>query len=97
MNNLEAKIEYCVKVIIEPDEDEFHVFCPDLKGLHTSGKTIDEAIHNAQDAVTAYIISLKKHNEPIPSQLIKTHEQSHQQLTYQYCFHAEETSRLATI
>lgn len=53
-------------IIIEPDGDGFHAYCPVLKGLHTSGGTRDEALHNAKDAAEAYLLSLIKHRDPIP-------------------------------
>ena len=52
---------------VTPDgENQFYAFCPALKGLHTCGDTIEQALNNAKDAITAYLISLLKHNEPIP-------------------------------
>jgi len=57
--------QYYADIVIEPDDDGFHAFCPILKGLHTYGKTEKEAIDNSRDAVTAYIQSLIKHNEPV--------------------------------
>jgi len=59
-----------IQIIIEPDGDEFHAYCPDLKGLHTCGNTEQEALVNAQDAAIAYLKSLIKHNEPIPIDII---------------------------
>jgi len=64
--SLEHEIEFKVQVIIEPDGDGFHAYCPALKGLHIDGDTVEEVKQNATDAVHAYIDSLIKHNEPIP-------------------------------
>lgn len=61
-----GRIVFSVEIIIEHDEDEYHAFCPNLKGLHTCGKTLDETINNAKDAVIAYLNSLIKHGDPIP-------------------------------
>jgi len=58
--------QYYAEVVIEPDDGGFHAFCPSLKGLHTCGKTEEEARENSRDAVTAYIKSLVKHNEVVP-------------------------------
>jgi predicted RNase H-like HicB family nuclease len=42
--------------VFEPqDEGGFHVYAPDLPGLHTQGEDIDEAIENAQEALTLYL------------------------------------------
>ena len=53
-------------VIVEPDGDEFHAFCPIFKGLHTSGATQEEALENTKNAVFAYVMSMAKHGEPLP-------------------------------
>ncbi len=66
MKQMNKKIRFTATVIIEPDEGEYHAFCPALKGLHVGGRTVKEALSNAQDAVVAYITSLIKHGEPIP-------------------------------
>lgn len=55
-----------VEVVVEPDGDGFHAYCPALKGLHTCGDTLEEAMENAKDAASAYLQSLIKHDEPIP-------------------------------
>ena len=58
------------RIIVEPDEDEFHAYCPGLKGLHVGGKTEEEATRNAQDAAIAYVMSMEQHNEYIPPGLL---------------------------
>jgi predicted RNase H-like HicB family nuclease len=58
---------YSYTVILEPEEGGgYHAFCPALKGLHTYGATLEEAIANAREAVEVYLESLKAHNEPPP-------------------------------
>lgn len=59
-------IEFKVEVVVEPDEDGFHAYCPAFKGLHTSGDTKEEALENAGYAAAAYIQSLISHKDPIP-------------------------------
>ncbi len=55
------------RLIIEQDEDGvFIAECPTLPGCISEGKTRNEAVENIKDAIKGYIISLKKHNEPIP-------------------------------
>lgn len=53
-------------IVIEPDEDGFHAFCPALKGCHTCGNTQAEALKYIQDAIVGYVASLKKHGDPVP-------------------------------
>ena len=64
--NGRKQIEFQVEIIVEPDGDEYHSYCPALKGLHACGETVEEALSNARDAATAYIESLIKHGDPIP-------------------------------
>lgn len=59
-------IGFRINVIIEPDDDGFHAYCPALKGLHTYGSTKKEALQNAKDAAIAYLKSSIKHHDPIP-------------------------------
>ena len=54
-------------VILERDEDGFFaVKVPALPGCFTQGKTKEEALANAKEAIESYIGSLRKHNEPVP-------------------------------
>jgi len=56
-----------VRVLIEPDEDGvFVATCPTLPGCVSQGKTREEARRNIVDAITGYLESLRKHDEPIP-------------------------------
>ncbi len=55
------------RVLIEADEDGVFVAeCPSLPGCISQGYTRDEALKNINDAITGYLESLRKHNEPIP-------------------------------
>ncbi len=60
------------RVLIEQDEDGvFIASVPELPGCISQGKTRSEAISNITDAIQGYLISLKKHNEPIPPSIQK--------------------------
>lgn len=50
-------------VIVEPDNGQYYAYVPTLKGLHTCGDTEKAAYQNVQDAVFAYVQSMKKHDE----------------------------------
>lgn len=55
------------RVLIEQDEDGvFIASVPELPGCISQGNTRSEAISNITDAIQGYLISLKKHKEPIP-------------------------------
>lgn len=54
--------------IFRPEpEGGFTVTIPALQGCITYGNNLSEAKKMARDAIKTYIASLKKHNEPIPS------------------------------
>ncbi len=62
-----TKVRYTI--IAEREEDGgYHVFCPALKGCHSQGDTLEEAIENVEEAVSLYIESLKAHGEPVPAE-----------------------------
>jgi predicted RNase H-like HicB family nuclease len=45
-----------VELIFEPqDEGGYHVYAPDLPGLHTQGDDLDDAMANANEAVALYV------------------------------------------
>jgi len=55
-------------VIFKPEpEGGFTVIVPSLPGCVTYGKDLTEARTMVEDAIRAYIASLRKHNESIPS------------------------------
>ena len=58
------------RILIEQNEDGVYIVeCPSLPGCISQGTTRMEALNNIQDAIKGYIISLKKHNEPVPSSI----------------------------
>lgn len=40
---------------IEKDGDQYHVWCPQLEGCHSHGRTPKEAMENLKDAVNLYL------------------------------------------
>ena len=60
---------YHYTIILEHQADGgFHAFCPTLKGCHSQGDSLDEAIENMREAIQAYLESVKAHGEPIPQE-----------------------------
>lgn len=54
-------------VILEREpEGGYHASCPALKGCHSEGDTIEEAVANIREAIEAYLESLAANGEPIP-------------------------------
>ncbi|HWL95426.1 MAG TPA: type II toxin-antitoxin system HicB family antitoxin [Phycisphaerae bacterium] len=63
--------KYQYTVIFEKEADGgFHAFCPALKGCHSQGDTLDEAMDNIREAAEAYLESMESHGEPIPQENI---------------------------
>ncbi len=55
------------RIFIKQDEDGMFVSeVPELPGCISQGDTREAAITNIKDAISGYVTSLKKHNEPIP-------------------------------
>ena len=54
-------------VILEKEDDGgYHAFVPALKGCHSQGETLDEAIDNIREAISGYLESLKAHGDAVP-------------------------------
>ena len=45
--------------IIEQDNDGVFAYCPELKGCHTQGDTVEEALSNLREAAELYLETLK--------------------------------------
>ena len=45
-------------VVIEKDEHGFYAWCPELKGCHSQGRSLDEAIANIREAIELYLETL---------------------------------------
>ena len=55
-------------VVFYPEKKSgFTAIVPALPGCVTYGKNLQEAREMVKDAIKAYIVSLKKHKEPIPT------------------------------
>ena len=63
-----AKAGYHCNIMLRPEpEGGYTALVPALPGCVTHGRTLDEARRMAKDAISGYIASLRKHNDPIPS------------------------------
>lgn len=61
-----------VTIYVESDNGVFYASSPALPGFHVEGKTEDELLAIAKDAMVAYLKSLIKHNEPLPISRVLT-------------------------
>lgn len=61
-----------IELVFEPEEEGgYHVYAPDLPGLHTQGATLEEAQANAQEALALYIEGLREDGKPIESGVLR--------------------------
>ena len=60
---------YNYTVLLEKESDGgYHAFCPILKGCHSPGDSVEEAIENITEAIELYLESLRADNLPIPKE-----------------------------
>jgi len=59
-------LTFRVTVVVEPDGEEFHAYCPGLKGLHMPGATVEEAVENARIAAQLFFECMIEYGDPIP-------------------------------
>lgn len=61
------------QVMIYPGEDGYWVAeCPSLLGCVSQGKTREEAIANARDAIREYVAALEDDQLPVPPDRFET-------------------------
>jgi antitoxin HicB len=62
------KARYHYNIMLRPEpEGGYTALVPALPGCVTYGRTLQEARQMARDAISGYIASLRKHNDPIPT------------------------------
>jgi predicted RNase H-like HicB family nuclease len=65
-----AKARYHYNIMLRPEpEGGYTALVPALPGCVTYGRTVDEAREMAKDAISGYIASLRKHKDPISTDL----------------------------
>ena len=63
-----ARERYRYNLILRPEpEGGYTVLAPTLPGCVAYGRTLTEAREMAKDAISGYIASLSKQNDPIPT------------------------------
>jgi len=64
---------YTFKVIVEPDEDRWHAYCPALEsqGAATWGYTREEALKHINEVVQLVVDSMAGHGEPLPDETVE--------------------------
>jgi predicted RNase H-like HicB family nuclease len=61
-----------IELIFEPQEGGgYHVYAPELPGLHSQGHDIDDAFANANEAVALYVEGLREDGEPLDQGIVR--------------------------
>jgi predicted RNase H-like HicB family nuclease len=61
-----------VELVFEPQEEGgYHVYAPDLPGLHTQGEDLAEATRNAEEALALYVEQLRSEGRPIAAGVVR--------------------------
>ena len=58
---------YRFSIVIEQDQDGYFVFCPELQGCYSQGKTYEDALENIKDAIRLHIADRLAEREAMPS------------------------------
>jgi predicted RNase H-like HicB family nuclease len=61
---------YSFRVIVEPDEDRWHAYCPALEaqGAATWGYTREEALKHIDEVAQLVVDSMVEHGEGLPEE-----------------------------
>lgn len=59
--------QYHFPIIIEQNKDGFFVFCPELQGCYSQGRTYEEAVKNIKDAIKLHIADRFSAREKMPA------------------------------
>lgn len=61
-----------IEFVFEPQaEGGYHVYAPDLPGLHTQGDDLDEATENAREALALYVEGRHDDGQDLTSDVIR--------------------------
>ena len=70
---------YVFRVVVEPDEDGWHSYCPILEsyGASTWGYTREEALKNIEEVVEMVIEEFVEEGRPVPTMEHMTATEDH--------------------
>lgn len=61
-----------IDFFFEPqNEGGYHVYAPELPGLHTQGEDLTDATENAEEALVLYVEGLRDQHRPIDSGVVR--------------------------
>ncbi len=61
-----------VEFVFEPEDvGGYHVYAPDLPGLHTQGDSLEEAEANAREALALYLDALRDEGRDLTFRVVR--------------------------
>lgn len=61
-----------VEFVFEPQaEGGYHVYAPELPGLHTQGESLGEATENAREALALYVDGLREDGRSLEMGIVR--------------------------
>lgn len=61
-----------IEFVFEPQgEGGYHVYAPDLPGLHTQGDTLDDATEAAREALALYVEGLREEGRSLDTGIVR--------------------------
>jgi predicted RNase H-like HicB family nuclease len=61
-----------IEFVFEPQQEGgYHVYAPDLPGLHTQGDSLDEATDSARGALNLYVEGRREQGRPIETRVVR--------------------------
>jgi predicted RNase H-like HicB family nuclease len=61
-----------VEFVFEPQaEGGYHVYAPELPGLHTQGEDLEEATENAREALALYVEGLREDGRSLEMGIVR--------------------------
>jgi predicted RNase H-like HicB family nuclease len=61
-----------IEFVFEPQQEGgYHVYAPDLPGLHTQGDSLEDATDNAREALHLYVEGLREEGRPIDTGVVR--------------------------
>ena len=69
MEQEEHLTTYTFRIVIEPDEDRWRAYCPELEaqGASTWGYTKEEALQNIREVLEMVVAELVEEGKPVPA------------------------------
>lgn len=76
MGQEEHLTTYTFKIAVEPDEERWRAYCPELEaqGASTWGYTREEALHHIREVLEMIVAELVEEGRPVPATIQMSEE-----------------------